>query len=88
MIRVGFVALVILASLWTFIECLQTPAAKTIGLPKWLWLIVIAVLPVIGPAGWFLIGRPNAILSRDPEPPRLPGPDDDPDFLRRLRGGS
>jgi hypothetical protein len=59
-------------------------------LPRALWIVVILVLPVIGPVVYFWLGRP--VRYADPWPvaaaasrPRALAPDDDPAFLARLR---
>jgi hypothetical protein len=48
-------------------------------LRKFLWIILILVLPVIGALLYLTIGRPIG----KPEPTQI-APDDDPEFLRRL----
>lgn len=76
------VGLVIVAlSIYSAIDALMTDRLRTRGLPKTLWVLVILLLPVIGPALWFTIGkdrRKNRPIARQT------APDDDPDFLRRL----
>jgi len=67
------------------------------GLPKFAWIMVVIILPLIGPLLWFFLGRerldaPNhGRYVNDPAPVPEPGrrlgpiaPDDDPDFLGRL----
>ena len=46
--------------------------------------VAIVALPVVGPVGWFAVGRPpgGGIAGPGRRPPIAP--DDDPDFLRRL----
>jgi hypothetical protein len=67
------------------------------GLPTWLWVLIIILLPVFGAVAWIVLkqqrrrsgglgqpgrgGRPG----RGPRRPSGPvAPDDDPDFLWRL----
>jgi hypothetical protein len=74
------------------VDCIQTDDAQVRGLPKLLWLLLILLFPVVGAIAWFIAGRPQRGAadsgpsgrgpSHRPPPPR--GPDDDPDFLRRL----
>ena len=63
------------------------------NLPKLVWVLLILLFPVVGPIAWFIAGRPERPPaaarpqagpgpSHPPRPPR--GPDDDPDFLRKL----
>jgi hypothetical protein len=74
--------------LYAFIDVLMTQSPRVRTLPKWLWLVVVLVVPVLGAVGWFLLGRPR----RDDAAGGLPGlgrrgpvaPDDDPSFLREL----
>lgn len=86
-------ASVLLAAL-ALISCLSVEDKSTIrGMPRFLWVLVILLLPLVGPAAWFLAGRPvppgrspfGWSVPGWPEPPRRPkAPDDDPDFLRSL----
>ena len=50
------------------------------GLPKPAWFVVVLV-PIAGPLAWFAAGRPMRPGSGPTGPPRVVGPDDDPDFL-------
>lgn len=75
-------ALVVLA----LISCLSAERSAVRAMPRVLWVLVILLLPIIGPSLWFLAGRPR---PQEPEgtrgrPPRPSSPDDDPDFLRGL----
>lgn len=73
------------------VDAARTPAHEVLGAPRWCWLAGILLLPVAGPAGWLLLGRPHRARHRRPVWPALPvdgapaGPDDDPDFLDSLR---
>jgi hypothetical protein len=57
------------------------------GLPKWAWVIVALLLTVAGPLLWFIVGRERlsraAARTASASGPRAP--DDDPEFLARLR---
>lgn len=48
-------------------------------LAKWLWLLIILFVPVLGALLYLVIGRPSGT-----QPTKQVAPDDDPDFLRRL----
>ena len=78
MLTVAAILVVIAATIAALVECAQTPAPRL--LPRWTWLIVILVLPVIGPVAWFLAGRER----RKPRSAPFAAPDDDPRFLRQL----
>jgi hypothetical protein len=92
MIRLLPWLLTIAVTVYAVVDCVQTDDAQVRGLPKLLWLLLILLFPVVGAIAWFIAGRPQRGTagrgpsgrgpSHRPPPPR--GPDDDPDFLRRL----
>ena len=65
---------------------------ETGGLPKWLWVVIILVVPVVGALAWIMVRRTDGTTppvrdDRTSTGPRRSGPvapDDDPDFLWRL----
>jgi hypothetical protein len=81
-------------TIFCLIECIQTPEIAVRGLPKWAWIVLILVFPLIGAIAWLAAGRPVAgqrpreYVSGFPEGRRDPagplGPDDDPAYLREL----
>jgi len=46
--------------------------------------VLVRVLPVVGAALWFIIGRPRGSRPAAQTYSRTVAPDDDPDFLRNL----
>ncbi len=70
---------------WALLDVAQTPADQTRTLAKPSWALV-AVIPYVGPAAWFLLGTERSPTSgrRASGGGRPLGPDDDPDFLREL----
>jgi hypothetical protein len=59
------------------------------NVPRALWVLIIILIPLIGPLAYFLWGRPTAApLEGSPPAHRSSGrptsPDDDPDFLRKM----
>lgn len=95
MIRLLPWLLTIAVTVYAVVDCIQTDDAQVRGLPKVLWLLLILLFPIVGAIAWFIAGRPQRGApgrgpgggpgrgpSHRPPPPR--GPDDDPDFLRRL----
>jgi len=78
-------ALVAVAAVGLTIYCLfdvrSTAPHLVRALPRSAWFVVVLV-PLVGPIAWFTGGRP---IRRGPgpvrPPPRVVGPDDDPDFL-------
>ncbi len=41
------------------IDCVQAEDTRVRNLPKWAWLILIILIPIVGPIAWLLAGRPN-----------------------------
>ena len=72
---------VVTLSLWALIDVAQTPAPRMRVVGKPLWALLVLV-PVLGPAAWFGQGRAP---QRSAAAVRPLAPDDDPEFLRRLR---
>ena len=87
MLRVVFIALVVFATIYAFVDCLQTDRRHVRIMPRVVWLIVVLV-PVVGPAAWLMAKREGMSGGRPPGRPSRPpgprGPDDDPEFLRKL----
>lgn len=80
----GKVLLVIAAlgvMIFALIDLWQVPAADVRGGSRFLWTLAILLLPVVGAALWLFFGREPV---EGPKRRYLP-PDDDPDFLRRMR---
>lgn len=82
----GLISLALLV--YCVLDILTTPRGAVRSLPKPLWLLLV-LPPLVGPALWFLAGRPprgtdRQPLRRPPAPERR-APDDDEQFLRELR---
>lgn len=82
---VGVLAAVALV-LYALFHAIFAPASRVRSLPKGVWIVAIIVLPVVGAGLWFWLGAPRAERRASPLRPvqRGLGPDDDPEFLRRL----
>ncbi|HEV8565918.1 MAG TPA: PLD nuclease N-terminal domain-containing protein [Actinoplanes sp.] len=57
-------------------------------MPRALWVVVILLIPLLGPIAYFVFGRPLP-APQESGPvrrtrPRPASPDDDPDFLRSM----
>jgi hypothetical protein len=79
------------------VDAIQTEESAVRNLPKMAWIMLIALVPVVGPVSWLLAGRPAKqsgpiaeqrrrweAQQRDRDARRPRGPDDDPDFLKGL----
>jgi len=96
----GLVGLVVLA-LWIYcvIEVIGTREDEVRNLPKFAWVIIVLLFPLVGSIAWLALGRPEpGGATRRPDPGATaypeydrPGrmqasnPDDDEAFLRSLR---
>lgn len=82
----GLISLALLV--YCVLDVLTTPRDAVRTLPKPLWLLLV-LPPLVGPALWFLVGRPPRGTARQalrPPPAAQRGaPDDDEEFLRELR---
>lgn len=83
MVRVYIVVglIIVALSIYAAIDSLMTDKRRTRGLPKFLWVLVILFLPVIGAVLWFTLGKDR---GKGRPVARQTAPDDDPDFLRKL----
>lgn len=99
MIRLLPFALELLLVVFCLIDCVQANDARVRNLPKWAWVIMIILIPIVGCIAWLFVGRPTrGTAGREaPKPatrpagfeqyprPRPKAPDDDPEFLRSLK---
>lgn len=76
----GFLAAVFW--IYSVVDCAVQPPTRHRGVSKGAWLAIVILIPVLGGILWFAIGRARRGGS---SAPRLLAPDDDPDFLRRIR---
>lgn len=53
------------------------------GLPKWGWIVLIIVVPIVGAVLWLAVGRVRLGEGGSRRGRRI-APDDDPEFLSRL----
>jgi len=68
--------------IYSVADCALFDRSRVRGLPKPVWLLVIILFPVIGGVLWFLIGRGR---RRSGQQRRVTAPDDDPEFLGKLK---
>lgn len=91
MVRVYLVIIAVLVAVAIFavVDAAFADPRRVRALPKPVWIIAILVLPVVGWLLWFLVGRPRRGNGRGSTSgsaaPRPRAPDDDPEFLWKLR---
>jgi hypothetical protein len=83
MVRLLFAlgVVVVILTVYTLVDCALLTRSRVRGLPRWVWIFVIVLIPVIGPVLWLLIGRGRLGAGRII---RSVAPDDDLDFLKGL----
>lgn len=83
MARVVIVLIVVALTVYALTDCIGSEESERSGIPRGLWVLMIVALPILGPLAWLITS--NKGRAR-PAAPRGPiAPDDDPDFLWRLR---
>lgn len=84
MLRVIGVIILMAAYISFAVDVVRTPATEARTLPRWLWLVIVLLVPILGGLFWMALGRTwHASGSRWRR--RGPvAPDDDPRFLRQL----
>jgi Phospholipase_D-nuclease N-terminal len=85
MARLWFILglMVVILSIYTLVEAAMFDRGRIRGLPRWVWLFVIFLIPVIGPLLWLFVGRGRAEVP-GVRATRSFAPDDDPEFLKKL----
>jgi hypothetical protein len=85
-------------TIYALISCIQTPDADVPYLHKIVWVLLIVLVPVVGPIVWLLVSRAARVSAggsqgtsatygprlSGPQPTRVAAPDDDPEFLAWL----
>ena len=84
MLRVILVLLAVALYVYFIIDVARTPKGQARSLPKWLWMLLVIVLPLVGGVLWLILGRAwpeGGGWWRRSGPV---APDDDPRFHRKL----
>lgn len=85
MLRVVGILLLLAVYIWFIIDVIRTPRPQVRSLPKWLWFLLVILIPIIGGVLWFIWGRakpaPGSRFGRRRGPR---APDDDPNFLKKV----
>ncbi len=74
---------------YCLVDVVQADAARVRALPKPLWLLLVVLVPFLGPITWLLAGRPAGTQTRGRASSgarrlRTSAPDDDPEFLAAI----
>jgi hypothetical protein len=83
----GLIAVLSIAlTVFALADCVQTEDDKVRGVPKWAWIVLIVLLPWVGPLTWLFVGKERSGGLGGGKPHRRGplAPDEDPDFLRKL----
>ncbi|WP_020579520.1 PLD nuclease N-terminal domain-containing protein [Actinopolymorpha alba] len=90
MLRVLPVLVAIVLLVYCLVDLAQSSSAQVRTMPRWAWAVLLLLVPIFGPIAWLAAGRPvtDAYRGSRPVPPREVrpvAPDDDPEFLARLK---
>ncbi len=85
MLRVLGVLLGLALYIYFVIDVARTPRGETRTLPKYVWLLLVVLIPLLGGLLWLALGRvwpaPGSRFGRRRGPL---APDDDPTFLKHI----
>ena len=73
---------VVALDVFAIIDVVLTEHRRVRALNKFVWIVIVVLLPVIGALLWFFLGKERQDPSAEP---RRIAPDDDPNFLRNIR---
>jgi hypothetical protein len=81
----------VVVGIWAYclFDAVTADASRVRRLPKFLWIVLILLLFLVGALAWLLLGRPKADYAPADAAPRrrVVGPEDAPDFEERIRRG-
>ncbi|MFD3330809.1 PLD nuclease N-terminal domain-containing protein [Streptomyces sp. NPDC058701] len=84
--------LIIGLTIYTFIDCLNTPEEEVKHLPKVVWVIIILLFSIVGPVVWLFAGKKRSAVGGGggfgggrARRAAWVAPDDNPEFLKSLR---
>lgn len=72
----------IVFTVFVTVFALSAEAREVRALPKWLWVMLCILVPFVGGLLYLALGRP---LEGQTGKKNIVAPDDDPEFLRKLR---
>ncbi len=75
---------------YSVVDVLRSEKDERIGLPRWVWVVLLLLVPLVGSIVWIAVSRmqrarpqPNGATGRTLAPAPI-APDDDPEFLWML----
>ncbi|MEU8464776.1 PLD nuclease N-terminal domain-containing protein [Streptomyces sp. NPDC029003] len=78
--------LILALTIYTFIDCLNTPEEEVKHLPKVVWVIIILLFSIVGPVVWLFAGKKRTgVGGGRAGRTQWVAPDDNPEFLNSLR---
>jgi len=80
---IGIGLAVLILTVYSLVDCALFEKRRIRGLPRWVWIFVIVLVPLIGPLLWLFVGRGRG-ASPVGRSFRTVAPDDDPEFLKTL----
>ncbi|MFJ6465745.1 PLD nuclease N-terminal domain-containing protein [Streptomyces sp. NPDC091387] len=94
MLRALIYLLPLALTIYAFIDCLNTPEDEAKHLPKIAWVFIILLFWIVGPIVWLAAGKVREMPAGGRAPGEWHGgrrtrwvaPDDNPDFLKSLKG--
>lgn len=79
------IVVTVIFTVFTTVFAASAPARSVRVLPKWVWVLVCLLVPVVGGLLYLTTGRPiDAPTGGGSRAPKTKAPDDDPEFLRDL----
>ena len=78
------ILLLIALVVYCLVDISRSDDAERVGLHPALWMILVVLLPVVGPIIWLVVSRSHRPRQTRSDADRPASPDDDPDFLWRL----
>lgn len=86
MLKALVVVVPIVLAIYCLVQVVQSRADQVRRLPRWAWVVLVVLFPLLGSVAWLALGRPQHTQRPAPRPGRQRpvAPDDDPDFLRGI----
>lgn len=79
MLKVGLAIVAVAAYIYFLVDVVRSERRNVRALPKFVWLAIVVLVPIVGGVIWTFAGRPRYSSAR-----RAMAPDDDVTFMRGL----